>query len=67
MKDLKSGSQEIYRLVGEEEADIPNNKISIRTPIARGMIGKKVGEKVDIQVPAGLLKYEILKIDISFD
>ncbi len=67
VKDLKSGSQEIYRLVGEEEADIPNNKISIRTPIARGMIGKKVGEQLDIQVPAGLLKYEILKIDISFD
>jgi transcription elongation factor GreA len=54
-------------LVGEEEADIPNNKISIRTPIARGMIGKKIGEKVDITVPAGILKYQILKIEVSVE
>ncbi len=67
VKDLKSGGTEIYRLVGEEEADIPNNKISIRTPIARGMIGKKVGEKVDITVPAGVLKYQIMKIEVSVE
>ncbi len=63
--DLKTKTQEIYRLVGEEEADFAQNKISIRTPIAKGMIGKKIGEKVDIQVPAGILQYEILKIEVS--
>ena len=65
VKDLKTKQEEIYRLVGEEEANFAQNKISIRTPIARGLIGKKVGEKVDIQVPAGLLRYEILKIEVA--
>ncbi len=65
VRDLKTNGREIYRLVGEEEADFAQNKISIRTPIAKGMIGKKVGEKVDIQVPAGLLQYEILKIEVA--
>src|SRR5579863_7021828 len=51
VKDLKTREEEIYRLVGEEEANFAQNKISIRTPIARGMMGKKIGEKVDIQVP----------------
>jgi transcription elongation factor GreA len=67
VKDLKTKQEEIYRLVGEEEANFAQNKISIRTPIARGLIGKKIGEKVDIQVPAGLLQYEILKIEVAAD
>ena len=67
VKDLKTRQDEVYRLVGEEEADFAKNKISIRTPIARGLIGKKIGDKVDIQVPAGLLKYEILKIEVAAD
>ena len=67
VKDLKSKQDEVYRLVGEEEANFAQNKISIRTPIARGLIGKKVGDKVDIQVPAGLLQYQILKIEVAAD
>ena len=67
VKDLKTKENEVYRIVGEEEADFSQNKISIRTPIAMGMMGKKTGEKVDIQVPAGLLKYEILKIEVASD
>lgn len=67
VKDLKTKQDEIYRLVGEEEADFAKNKISIRTPIARGLIGKKIGEKVDIQVPAGALQYEVLKIEVGTD
>jgi transcription elongation factor GreA len=51
--------------VGEEEANFAQNKISISTPIAKGLIGKKIGDKVDIQVPAGLLQYEILKIEVA--
>jgi len=65
VKDLKDKSTEIYRIVGEEEADFAQNKISLRTPIAKGLMGKKVGEKVEIQVPAGLLKYEITKIEVA--
>ena len=67
VKDLDSNQEELYRLVGEEEADFAKNKISIRTPIARGLIGKKIGEKVDIQVPRGMLKYEVLKIEVGTD
>lgn len=67
VKDLKSKQQEIYRIVGEEEADFAQNKISLRTPIAIGLIGKKIGDKTDIRVPAGLLQYEILKIDVAAD
>ncbi len=65
VKDLKTKQEEIYRIVGEEEANFAENKISLRTPIAMGMIGKKVGEKVNIQVPAGLLQYQILKIEVA--
>lgn len=67
VRDLKSKEEEVYRLVGEAEADFASGKISIRTPIAKGMIGKKIGEKVDIQVPAGLLQYEILRIEVGTD
>jgi len=67
VKDLKSKENEIYQIVGEEEADFAKNKISLRTPIAQGMMGKKVGEKVDIKVPAGLLQYEITKIEVAED
>jgi transcription elongation factor GreA len=67
VKDLKSKETEIYRIVGEEEADFSKNKISLRTPIAIGLMGKKVGDKVEIQVPAALLKYEITKITVAED
>ncbi len=67
VKDQKSKEQEIYRIVGEEEADFAQNKISLRTPIAIGLMGKKVGDKVEIQVPAGVLKYEITKIEVAAD
>lgn len=65
VKDSKTKQDEIYRLVGEEEADFAQNKISIRTPIAQGLIGKKIGDKVEIQVPAGMLRYEITKIEVA--
>ena len=67
VKDLKTKKEEIYRIVGEEEANFAENKISLRTPIAMGMIGKKIGDKVDITVPAGLLQYQILKIQVAVD
>jgi transcription elongation factor GreA len=65
VKDLKSKEQEVYTLVGEEETNFALGKISISTPIARGLIGKKIGEQVEIPVPAGVLKYEILKISVA--
>jgi transcription elongation factor GreA len=65
VKDLKTKQSEIYTLVGEEEADFATGKISIRTPIAKGLIGKKPGEMVEIEVPAGILRYEVVKIEVA--
>ena len=52
-----------YRLVAPEEADFEKNKISITSPIGKGLLGKKPGDLVQIQVPAGLLEYKILEIN----
>jgi transcription elongation factor GreA len=65
VKDLKSKQNEVYTIVGEEEADFATGKISIRTPIAKGLMGKKPGEIAEIAVPAGTLRYEILKITVA--
>ena len=51
-----------YTLVAENEADIKARKISIDSPIGKGLLGKKVGEIVDIQTPGGLLQFEIIDI-----
>lgn len=48
-----------YTIVGEDEADIEHNKISLNSPIAKGLIGKEEGDEVDIQTPGGLTSYEI--------
>jgi transcription elongation factor GreA len=62
LKNLKSNASMTYTLVPENEADIKSGKISVASPIARGLLGKSSGEKVDIQVPAGLLTFEILEV-----
>jgi transcription elongation factor GreA len=53
-----------YTLVSESESDIKNGKISVTAPIARGLLGKKVGDVVDIQVPSGLMSFEIVEISL---
>ncbi|MDR0537185.1 MAG: transcription elongation factor GreA [Tannerellaceae bacterium] len=53
-----------YTLVPDAEANLKEGKISVNTPIAKGLMGKKVGEKVDIQVPSGLMNFEIIEISI---
>lgn len=60
--DDQSGEEVIYQIVGEDEADIKVGKISISSPIARGMIGKEEGEEIDVQVPDGVRRYEVLAI-----
>jgi transcription elongation factor GreA len=64
IKNTKNNQQVEYTLVAENEADIKNGKISVATPIARGLLGKKVGDVVDIKVPSGLMSFEILEISI---
>jgi len=62
VKDIKSGKKIQYQMVSPEEADFDLNKISTTSPIGKGMMGKTVGETIEIKVPAGVLKYEILEI-----
>jgi transcription elongation factor GreA len=51
-----------YTLVPENEADLKSGKISVNSPIAKGLLGKSVGESVEIQVPAGKMSFEIIEI-----
>ena len=64
IKNTKNGATMTYTLVSEEEADLKSGKISVASPIGKGLLGKKVGEKSEIQVPAGKVKFEILDISI---
>ena len=62
LKDLKNDDEFSYSIVPQDEADFDNNKISVASPIAKGLLGLKVGETAEIKIPAGLLKYKVLKI-----
>ena len=62
IKNLDSGELLHYTLVAQDEADFNQGKISVTSPIGKGLLGKAVKDKVEIQVPAGKLKFEILKI-----
>ena len=62
IKNIKNGAVMSYQLVSESEADLKAGKISVASPIARGLLGKKVGEKTEITVPAGKMEFEILEI-----
>ena len=64
IKNLKNNAQMVYILVPETEADLKAGKLSISTPIAQGLIGKKVGDQVEIKVPSGLMSYEIMEITL---
>ena len=63
LKDLDSKEAIRYLLVSGEEANFEENKISVFSPIGKGLLGHKVGEEVTIKVPAGTLRYKILKIE----
>lgn len=62
IKNLKNNAVMSYTLVPENEANIREGKISVNSPIAKGLLGLKVGDKVDIQVPAGMMTFEIIEI-----
>jgi transcription elongation factor GreA len=54
-----------YQIVGNDEADIKNNKISINSPLARALIGKRIGDIAEATTPSGLIKYSIVKIEYT--
>jgi len=62
IKNVKNGATMTYQLVAENEADLKSGKISVKSPIAQGLLGKSVGDKTEITVPAGKMEFEILEI-----
>jgi transcription elongation factor GreA len=62
IKNLNNNATVSYMLVSEEEADLKTGKISIKSPIGQGLLGKKQGDFAEIIVPAGKIKFEILEI-----
>jgi transcription elongation factor GreA len=61
----ETGEKATWQIVGEDEADIKEGRISVSSPIARGLIGKEAGESVDVQTPGGVKRYEI--IDVRYE
>jgi transcription elongation factor GreA len=64
IRNMLNNAVMTYTLVADSEANLKENKIAINTPIAKGLIGKKVGDIVDIKVPSGMVKFEIVEISI---
>ena len=62
IKNLNNGMEMSYTLVAESEADLKSGKISVNSPIGKGLLGKSVGEIAEVKVPNGILKFEILSI-----
>lgn len=64
IRNVKTKKEMTYTLVSESEADLNNGKIAVNTPIAQGLLGKKVGDIAEIKVPSGIMTFEILNISI---
>ena len=64
IKNLKTKKEMTYTLVSESEADLRSGKIAVNTPIALGLLGKKVGDVAEIEVPSGTITFEIMDISI---
>lgn len=64
IKNTKNNAQMAYSIVPETEANLKAGKIAVSTPIAQGLIGKKVGDMAEVKVPAGVMTFEIVKIEL---
>ena len=64
IRNVKTAAELTYTLVSDSEANLKEKKISVNTPIAKGLMGRKVGDVVEVQTPSGLLNFEILNISI---
>lgn len=62
IKNENNGQEMTYKLVSQTEADLKTGKISVDSPIGKGLLGKKVGEKAEIKIPNGTISFEILEI-----
>ena len=64
VKNLANKQEMTYTLVSENEANIREGKLAINTPIGKGLLGKKIGEVAEINVPAGLMRFEVVSISL---
>ena len=64
IKNTKTGQIMSYMIVSESEANLKEGKLSVTTPIAKGLLGKKIGEKASITVPSGVMEFEVIEISI---
>lgn len=62
LEDMESGTSVTYQIVGDDEADIKDQKISISSPIARALIGKYAGDIAEVQAPGGVREYEVIEV-----
>ena len=62
LEDMESGDEVTYQIVGVDEADLKEKKVSITSPIARALIGKFAGDVVEVQAPVGVREYEVLEV-----
>ena len=65
LADVDSGDEVVYQIVGDHEAEPKNGKISVSSPVARSIIGKNVGDEVQVQIPTGTRNFEILDVDFK--
>ena len=64
LRNIKNNATVQYTLVPESEADLKKGRVSVETPIAKGLLGKKVGETAEIKVPSGIMQFEIIEISL---
>ena len=64
IKNIQNNAIVTYALVADSEANLKENKIAVSTPIARGLMGKKVGDVAEVKTPSGIIKFEILEITL---
>lgn len=64
IKNKKNGAVMEYTIVSDAEANLKEGKMSINTPIAKGLLGKKVGDTAEVEVPSGKMEFEIIKISL---
>ena len=65
IEDVESGTRRTWRIVGDDEADVRENKVSVNSPLARALIGKEEGDSVEVQAPGGVRSYEIVAISYA--
>ena len=63
--NVETEDETSYKIVGDDEADIKNNLISVNSPIARGLIGKELDDVVNIQTPSGTVEFEIIEVEYT--